>query len=72
MTEKEEEKANPADVSGELEKVARLLDLHLSDSADTKKAGSPERWPVLKALTFIFGTSLLIWSLVIALIYYLL
>lgn len=71
MTEKEEEKM-PAGASEELGKVARLLDPHLSDTADIKRRRSPDRWPVLKALVFIFGTSLLIWALVIALIYYLL
>ena len=68
--EKEQE-SNSSDRSDELEEVAQLLDPHLSHKVDIKKPAGTERWPVLTALTFIFGTSLLIWALVIALIYYL-
>jgi len=70
LKEKEQE-SNSSDRSDELEKVAQLLDPHLSDRVDIKKPIGTERWSVLKALTFIFGTSLLIWASVIALIYYL-
>jgi hypothetical protein len=66
------EKRKSAEVRGELAKVAQLLDPHLSESAELKKGGGTKRWPALKAYAFIFGGSLLIWALAIALIHYLL
>jgi hypothetical protein len=71
MTEKEEEKG-PPEIANELEKFAGLLDPHLADSSEVKKSASTERWSALKATIFILGTSLILWALVIALIYYLL
>lgn len=70
MTEKRKEKS-PAEIGGDLEILARFLDLHLSESKTAQEPVSTQRWPVLKALVFIFGTSLLIWALVIALVRYL-
>ena len=71
MTEKEEDEL-PADISHELETFAYLLDPHLSESKKVSEPAGAQRWSIPKALAFIFGTSLLIWALIIALIYYLL
>ena len=71
MTEIEEDES-PAEFSHELETFAYLLDPHLRESKKVREPAGAQRWPVLWALAFIFGTSLLIWALIIALIYYLL
>lgn len=71
MTEKKEEKASP-EIANALEKFVGLLDPHLADASEVKKSDSTERWSALKATIFILGTSLILWALVIALLYYLL
>ena len=71
MPDKAKEKA-PVKFAQELDTVARLLDLHLEASREVEKSASTERWPALKALIFILGTSLFLWALIFAVIYYLL
>ena len=66
-----EEKA-PADNAQDMDNVVRLFDLHLGASKRVEKAASRERWPPLMAIAFIFGTSLVLWALIIALVCYLL
>jgi len=71
VNEKQEGKA-PAEIANELEKFAELLDPHLSSSSEVKNPGSTKRWSALKAAVYIFGTSLIVWALILALAYYLL
>ncbi len=70
MPKKAEEKA-PAAIAQEMETVARLFDLHLEASKAVERSAGTERWPALAAIAFIVGTSLLIWALIFALLYYL-
>ena len=67
---KEREDAQ-SEFAGGLDQFARFLDPHLSAPVEVRESFSAERWPVLKSLIFIFGTSIAIWAAVIALIYYL-
>jgi hypothetical protein len=67
MMDKEEE--DVLEIAHELERFAELLDPHLADSSDVEKSDSTERWSALKAAIFIFGTSLILWALILALIY---
>jgi hypothetical protein len=71
MTEKVDDESL-AEISHELETFAYLLDPHLAESKKAREPAGAQRWPILKVLAFIFGTSLILWALIIALIYYLL
>ena len=71
MKEKVDDES-PAEISHELESFAYLFDPHLSESKKVREPAGAQCWSIPKALAFIFGTSLLIWALIIALIYYLL
>jgi hypothetical protein len=73
VNEKEQEEGKvSAEISNGLEKFAELLDPHLSDSLETKESKSTERWSALKATVYILGTSVVVWALILALVYYLL
>jgi hypothetical protein len=60
-----------AEIANELEQFAELLDPHLSVSSEVKEPGSPKRWSALKAAVYIFGTSIIVWALMLSLFYYL-
>jgi hypothetical protein len=60
-----------AEIANELEQFAELLDPHLSVSSKVKEPGSARRWSALKAAVYIFGTSIIVWALMLSLVYYL-
>jgi hypothetical protein len=74
VNEKEEGRGGkvPAEIANDLEKFAEFLDPHQSDSLEVEESRSTKRWSVLKAAIYILGTSLVVWALILALVYYLL
>lgn len=66
------EEKTPSEIESKLEKLAELLDPHLSTSSEVKDADITKRWSVRKAAALIIGTSLIVWALILALAYYLL
>lgn len=64
----ETEEAVPPALANELDQFAEFIDPHPSAPSDFEKAVSAERSFALKTTVAIFGTLLVLWMLILALI----